>query len=148
MQYEGSCSCRKWKVLVNLPSSINDFNPRVCDCSFCQSNPSAVISDPEMEVVLQGSGLTIAKIGDQLANFYSCIGCGDILAVGRDFDGQLRGAVNSNLLLDRSLLGPSVAIQPRFLSADEKLDRWGKLWGALKVVETSISKTAFSHDCK
>jgi hypothetical protein len=55
------------------------------------------------------------------------------LAVGRDFNNQLRGAVNANLLYDSGQLGQVIAVQPRLLSADEKLDRWETLWGQLNV---------------
>jgi hypothetical protein len=55
----------------------------------------------------------------------------DLLAVGREIDGQLRGAVNSLLLEQNASLGPNVPIRPRLLSASEKLERWSKLWGKL-----------------
>jgi len=54
--------------------------------------------------------------------------------VGRDFNNQLRGAVNASLLRDSGQLGKTIEIQPRLLSADEKLNRWGKLWGQLNVI--------------
>jgi len=82
-----------------------------------------------MKVDLVGDEFTIIKNGDQLASFYYCDSCGDLLAVGRTFNNQLRGAVNASLLRDSGQLGKVIEIQPRLLSADEKLDRWGKLWG-------------------
>jgi hypothetical protein len=39
------------------------------------------------------------------------------------------------LLEQRDSLGESVQIQPRLLSSSEKLSRWGKLWGSLRVVD-------------
>ena len=78
--------------------------------------------------------------GDQLANFYYCDYCGDFLAVGCNLHGQLRGAVNSNLLHSSNQLGKSIQIQPQLLSSDEKLDRWGKLWGVLNGVYKNNNK--------
>ena len=84
-----------------------------------------------MTVVFIGDGVSTKKNGDQLANFYYCKGCSILLAVGCNINGQLRGAVNSNLLQDVNQLGKPVQIQPRLLSANEKLERWNKLWGVL-----------------
>lgn len=133
MIYKGSCNCNRWQVEVEVTKPLDEFNPRSCDCDYCKSSPLAIISDPNMRVDLVGGEFTIKKNGDQLANFYYCDSCGDLLAVGRDFNKQLRGAVNVNLLRDSSQLGQAIAIQPRLLSADEKLDRWGTLWGQLNV---------------
>lgn len=81
-----------------------------------------------------GGEITINQNGDELANFYYCNDCGDLLAVGCNLNGHLRGAVNPNLLRDANQLGKPIQIQPRLLSSDEKLDRWGKLWGVLNGV--------------
>lgn len=131
MNYTGSCSCNRWQVEIAVLRSLEEFNPRVCDCSYCKNNPSAIISDPEMKIKFTGGDASILKNGDQLANFYYCDDCGDFLAVGCDLDSQRRGAVNSNLLHSSNQLGKPIQIQPRLLSAVEKLDRWGKLWGVL-----------------
>lgn len=87
-----------------------------------------------MVIDFVGGEITINQNGDQLANFYYCDSCGDLLAVGCNLNGQLRGAVNPNLLRNANQLGKPVQIQPRLLSSDEKLDRWGKLWGVLNGV--------------
>lgn len=133
MMYKGSCNCNRWQVELEVTRPLGDLNPRSCDCDFCKNSPSAIISDPNMRVALVGGEFTIHKNGDQLANFYYCNFCKDLLAVGRDFNNQLRGAVNANLLRDSAQLGQTIAIQPRLLSVDEKLERWGMLWGQLNV---------------
>jgi len=134
MLYKGSCNCNHWQVEVNVTKSLGDLNPRICDCSYCKNNPSAIISDPNMAINLVGGEITINKNGDQLANFYYCDRCGDLLAVGCNLNGQLRGAVNANLLRNAHQLGKPIKIQPHLLNTSEKLDRWGKLWGVLNGV--------------
>jgi hypothetical protein len=79
--------------------------------------------------------LAVNRNGDQLASFYLCAICGDMLSVGCMIDGQLRGAVNSLLLDQKDLLGAHIQIQPRLLSSNEKLSRWSKLWGSLEGVQ-------------
>ena len=133
MIYKGSCNCNGWQVEVEVTKPLGDFNPRSCDCDYCKNSPSEIISDPNMRVDLMGGEITINKNGDQLANFYYCDSCGDLLAVGRYFNNQLRGAVNANLLRDSGQLGKTIEIQPRLLNADEKLDRWQRLWGQVNI---------------
>ncbi len=133
MIHKGSCNCKRWQVEIEVIQPLGDFNPRTCDCDYCKSAPSAIISDPNMRGDLVGGGFVINKNGDQLASFYYCDSCGDLLAVARDFNNQLRGAVNANLLFDSGQLGKVIEIQPRLLSVDEKLDRWGRLWGQLNI---------------
>src|SRR5690348_16984072 len=103
MNYSGSCHCGKWKIAVSSAKPLDAFNPRVCDCEYCQSHPSALISDPLMEIELIGDDGHVVrnKNGDQLATFFHCSGCGDLLAVGCNIDGRLRGAVNALLLEQR-----------------------------------------------
>jgi hypothetical protein len=134
MIYKGSCNCNQWQVEIEVTKPLDDFNPLSCDCDYCKNSPSAIISDPDMRVDLVGGEFTINKNGDQLANFYYCDSCGDLLAVGRTFKNQLRGAVNANLLRDSCQLGKVIEIQPRLLNAGEKLERWEKLWGQLNGV--------------
>ncbi|MCO1334211.1 hypothetical protein MO867_07620 [Microbulbifer sp. OS29] len=84
-----------------------------------------------MSVVFIGDEISTKQNGDQLANFYHCKACNELLAVGCNINGQFRGAINSNLLQDVNQLGNPIKIQPRLLSAEEKLERWSNLWGAL-----------------
>lgn len=131
MLYKGSCKCKRWRVEVRLAVPFEDLSLRVCDCNYCQTNPSSIISDPSMSAVFFGDGISIKQNGDQLANFYHCKNCTVLLAVRCNINDQFRGAVNSNLLQSANQLGKPVKIQPKLLSADEKLERWNKLWGLL-----------------
>lgn len=132
MHYKGSCSCKQWQVEIEVTRPLEEFVSRVCDCNYCQDNPSEIISDPNMKIEFLGGEVSIIQNGDQLANFYYCSCCNDFLAVGCDINGQQRGALNSNLLHSSRMLGNPILIQPRLLSSNEKLERWGKLWGILK----------------
>jgi hypothetical protein len=137
MNYSGSCKCKQWKIRVSIAEPLSGLNPRVCDCDYCRSHPSAVISDPRMTIELIGASgnLVVNRNGDRLASFYHCTGCGELLAVGCEIDGRQRGAVNGLLLDQKDSLGDSVPIQPRLLSREEKLSRWGKLWGTLLEIQ-------------
>lgn len=134
MNSESTCSCGQWQAKITVTKPLKELNPRICDCDYCQSHPSSVVSDPNMVIDLIGGTTQIRKNGDRLANFYHCDCCGDFLAVGCHINGVLHGAVNSNLFSDTSQLGESVNIQPRLLSANEKIERWAGLWGTLNGV--------------
>jgi hypothetical protein len=136
MIHTGSCQCKRWSIAIETAKPLQSFNPRVCDCGYCAAHPAALVSDPSMITRVSGNSaeLVVNSNGDQLAGFYHCAQCGDMLAVGCMIDGQLRGAANAMLLEEKPLLGPSVAIQPRLLPAQEKLKRWGTLWGRLEGV--------------
>jgi len=131
MHYKGACSCNHWQFEIEVDKPLSKFNPRVCDCDYCQSHPSRIISDPNMRIELVGVELSISQNGDQLANFYYCNQCHDLLAVGCHLNSQLRGAVNSDLLHCSDQLDEPIQIQPKLLSSSEKLERWGSLWGVL-----------------
>ncbi len=131
---QGLCSCGQWQVNVRVDKSIDHLNPRICDCNYCKAHPSAVLSDPSMEIDLTGGKSTFDQNGDRLAKFYRCKNCGDLLAVGCVIDEVLRGAVNSNIFGDTYQFGELIQIQPWLLSGKERLERWGKLWGVLSGV--------------
>lgn len=134
IKYKGSCHCSRWQVEIQVHKPLEALNPRICDCSYCQSNSSKILSEPGMVIELIGGEASSTQNGDKLATFFHCDCCGDFLAVGCDIDGHRRGAVNASLLQDAHQLGKPIQIQPRLLSPSEKLERWGKLWGQLKGV--------------
>ena len=135
MKRSGACPCQSWSVFIWTDQAPEALHPRRCDCDHCQAHPSEVLSGPDMraEIHTDTGDLTIHTNGDGLASFYHCATCEALLAVGRVFDGQLRGAVNALLLEHREALGEALPIQPRLLSAEEKLARWAGLWGTLSV---------------
>lgn len=77
-------------------------------------------------------GFDKVKNGSGQAIFYRCVVCNQLVAVGAELSGHLKGALNSHLLDDQDQLGETIAIRPRFLAAQEKLARWSKIWGTLK----------------
>jgi hypothetical protein len=127
----GTCNCGQWQVSVRVNKSAGDLNPRICDCEYCKAHPSALISDPSMEIDFTGGRATFDQNGDRLAKFYRCESCGDLLAVGCYLSDVLRGAVSSQLFGNTYRFGEPILIQPWKLSGKERLERWGKLWGVI-----------------
>ena len=80
-----------------------------------------------MVIKFVGGEASINQNGDRLANFYYCKDCGDFLSVGCNLNGQQHGAVNTNLFGSSKQFGKPI----HRLNSDEKLERWGKLWGVV-----------------
>jgi hypothetical protein len=119
-----------------MEDDISDLNPRACDCDFCRENPSLLLSCPAMKIEVFSSGNSLNELhnGSGLATFYQCSCCKQILAVGAQLDGRLRGAVNALLFADQYLLKKPDLVQPRLLGSGEKEHRWAAIWGQLNVV--------------
>ena len=120
---QGACSCGQWQVKVRVDNAMIDLNPRVCDCNYCRTHPSAVISDPSMKIEFTGGESMFDQNGDRQAKFFRCNRCGDLLAVACCIDSELRGAVSSGLFDETYVFGEPVQIQPWLLSSKERLER-------------------------
>ena len=122
------------RVTVVTEENTRTIHPRICDCDYCKRNPSSVISHPSMviEVLRNLNDLKIEKNGDGLASFYRCPGCNILIVVACEISGALRGAVNVDLLNCTDSFGKSVNVSPKSLTAQEKLERWGNLWGTIR----------------
>ena len=135
MKYSGRCKCGNSKVSLEGVESLGEISPRICDCDYCNRHPSSMISEPSLDVKVvscKGSFVT-AKNGSDQAIFYHCNNCNQLVAVGAEIAGKLRGALNATLLKNHDQLGPPVSIQPRLLAPSEKLERWLKVWSRLSI---------------
>lgn len=134
MRSAGSCKCGTVRVTVEAEEKTRHMHPRICDCDYCKRNPSSVISHPSMviEVMSHLKDLIIENNGDALANFYRCPGCNTLIVVASVISGKLRGAVNADILDCADSFGESVNVSPKRLNAEEKLERWGNLWGTIR----------------
>lgn len=128
MKINGTCECKSWAVEMDFPGQLKDLTPRICDCDYCKEYPSAIISHPNLTVLFEGGKAGERWNGDRLAKFSYCSTCNSFLAVTSVIGGQVRGAVNSQLFGDINMYGAPQHIQPYLLSAEQKTERWGRLW--------------------
>ena len=135
MRHTGTCKCGHSSVLHDSSDDLSAVNPRICDCDFCQQNPSAMISGPNAACAINSDNgkFTQKTNGSEQATFYHCYNCDQLLAVGAQIEGESKGAINGLLLDHSAQLGEPVFIQPRLLSAKEKAARWSVVWGRLYV---------------
>lgn len=136
MKHIGRCHCENSQVVVETNFDFQRLSPRICDCDSCQSLdlPVAMVSDPSLSISVNQNleELELRKNGSNQASFFHCKGCGQLLAVGADIHGELRGAVNA-FLFKNLHFADAIPIQPRLLSSSEKQARWDAIWGRLNV---------------
>jgi len=133
MDYSSSCQCGVVRVNLTLPNTLEDYEPRECDCEFCRLHNITYISDPDGCLSIEAAGtLKQSKQGSGQATFWQCSSCNQMVAVTHDLVGELKGAVNGQLFSKQYKLGKSVAVSPRLLSPSEKRDRWKTAWLQVK----------------
>lgn len=137
MKYYGACKCSTCRTEFETDLPLSEFQPRVCDCQYCQRTLGQLLSHPSTQITVFAdiaSQLTVNKNGETSARYYHCKNCNDFICVGIKTDQGLRGVLNSNTLTDREALGEPIPVQPRLLSDQEKVDRWKTIWSDLAFV--------------
>jgi hypothetical protein len=127
----GGCFCNNISFVMNLTQPSNQYNPRECDCIFCQKHGSAAISDKDGTLSIKIKDLqqlSRFRQGSKLAEFLICKICGVFVAVCFDDNGKIYGAINSRAVGNKYAFGKNIIVSPEKLSNDEKIHRWKMLW--------------------
>lgn len=136
--HKGSCGCGAVTVELHVEVALEEMTPRRCDCDWCMARDGAYISHPEGRLVLcTPEPMITAQHGHGIATFLACPRCGEHMAGSAHLGGVLRGTLRGPVLAERHRLPPAQVGSPKLLSADEKRDRWGRLWLKLEVVEAT-----------
>ena len=129
MEYLGQCQCSQVTLALNLPSPLDSYQPRACDCDFCIERHIVYLSNPAAHLTISPKRrLKALKQGSEQAIFWSCRQCHDVVAVTFDFEDSTKGAVNAMLLTEKGSLPEAISASPKVLSAEEKRQRWQELW--------------------
>ena len=132
MDYSACCNCKKIGVNLTLARPIENYQPRSCDCSFCQLHAVTYISAVDGALSIHPTGaLKQLKQGSAQAIFWQCVTCNQIISVTHAFgDGidQLRGAVNGQLFSRQYQLPAPVSVCPQRLTPADKRKRWLSSW--------------------
>ncbi len=135
----GACSCGAIHFEVELPQALSAYNPRACDCDFCVQRGVRYLSDPQGSLTIHATGdIEVLTQGSGRARFLQCASCHDLIAATFGPRKSLRGAVNATLLEAAGELPAAQVVSPKQLSADEKEERWKRLWMNVRL-EGSIS---------
>lgn len=128
-QVTGTCRCGGVGVHLSLPSPIEQFQPRQCDCDFCMQRGVNYLSHPEGHLFIDNTQpLHIDQQGSKQAKFLSCTQCHDLIAVIIEDEQEIKGAFNVSLLNKTHHLASAITVSPKKLSATEKKARWRDIW--------------------
>jgi hypothetical protein len=129
MDYLSSCSCASIQVELSLPNPIESYQPRECDCEFCEAHGLAYISDKLGTLTIKSSAsINILKQGSKQASFVQCSHCEQVVAVTYRAKQVIKGAVSVALFAKDYALGQYQSVSPKVLSANDKRERWSTLW--------------------
>jgi len=127
---KGSCHCGR--IAFSFSSTIppEKYNPRACDCSFCQRHGALFISDPNGSLVLEvkeANALGEYRFGHELAKCLFCRHCGVFVAVLFETGDRTFASVNSRCIGGDIKFGDFQIVSPQKLNAQQKKERWAKL---------------------
>jgi len=132
---KGKCHCGEVELELLLPNSLSYYSARKCDCDFCVNRNITYLSDAAGKLkITSNNELVIHQHGSNQAGFLECENCNNVVAVVYDCDGEKKGAVNASLLSGVELMKPTEIVSPKLLSAEEKVNRWRKLWLDVELV--------------
>ena len=143
MNYSTTCECGNIKINAIFSLPIEEYQASACDCDFCVPRQLAYLSDVNGSISFSPtSDMKQLKQGSEQATFWQCNMCEQVVAVTNTTNGATIGAL-SKAVFDRTyVLKPSIAASPKELSADEKVERWSRVWA--KVVRyTDESPSSF-----
>lgn len=134
-------------MTLTLSLAPNQYTPRQCDCDFCTSYCAAYLSDPKGTLEINARSALLRKMqGSEQAIFLVCQGCKTLISAAyQQADDTLIGALNSTLLADKALFNAPQSASPKTLAADEKLERWKKLWMKIDLKEAKKATTLASR---
>lgn len=135
--YQASCECGKTTIRLNLQLPLKELIARACDCDYCQARQLHWLSDKGARATLIAqAGLSKEQQGDNLAHFLFCSQCGQGVAVTRQFNDVLKGAVNASVFgLDK--IKQTEVASPRQLPPEQKINRWQTLWMPITLVDSN-----------
>jgi hypothetical protein len=127
----GGCYCGNIRLTVSLSRDVCAYNPRACDCDFCQKHGAAYVSDPRGALSIrigEAGQVNRFRQGSNTAEMLLCRQCGVLVGALYQEADRVFGTLNAKALDCRASFGPEQSVSPKSLSADQKVQRWHELW--------------------
>ena len=128
---KAACFCGNISADIAFSNPVDTYQPRACDCDFCEKHGASYLSDPNGKLTVRISDsdqIVSLQHGSGLADFMICRSCGVLFCVICTRNEYTVGSLNSLTLYNRRKLKPSLSISPKSLADTEKLERWSQLW--------------------
>jgi hypothetical protein len=127
----GGCYCGNIRLIVSLSKEATAYNPRACDCDFCQKHAAAYVSDSKGALsirIREARQVNRFRQGSNTAEMLLCRTCGVLVGALYQEAGRLFGTLNAKALDCRASFGPEQTVSPKSLPADQKVQRWREIW--------------------
>jgi hypothetical protein len=130
-EVSGGCYCGNIRLSVSLSREVAAYNPRACDCDFCQKHGAAYVSDPRgtLSILIRDAGqVSRFRQGSNTAEMLLCRQCGVLVGALYQETDRLFGTLNAKVLDCRASFGAEQTVSPKSLAADQKVQRWRDIW--------------------
>jgi len=129
MSMSGGCDCNN----ITVAWYTNEYNhtPRACQCDYCLSKSAAYVTESgtKIEVTINNEALhKTIQHGSNSANFHECTNCNQVVFVTAKIDGQIYGAINADVLVNKQKLSAPTKLNFSSQTAEQKRDRWRQNW--------------------
>lgn len=127
----GGCHCGNIRVDLKISHSPDTYNPRTCDCDFCQKHGASYLSDPEGSLHIHVKSTQLLgkyRQGSGTAHCLLCTNCGVLVGVAYQDDDQLFATINSQVVENGVTFGEKKTVSPKTFTASEKIARWKGVW--------------------
>ena len=114
--YNGGCHCKNVSVIIKTAKSLNEYEPRACDCDFCTKHGAAFISDNKGELTFKIQDydyISHYNQGDRIINLIVCKKCGVFTGGFYKQKDKILATLNSIILDGRASLKPAVPASPK-----------------------------------
>lgn len=129
MSMSGGCDCNNITVVWHTREY--SHTPRACQCDYCSAKSAAYVTESGTKVEVTISNDTFHKTiqhGSNSASFHECTNCNQLVFVTAKIDGQLYGALNANLLINKQGFSAISKLTFSSQTAKQKRDRWRQNW--------------------
>ena len=146
MIYAGQCHCGKVKASFETEKEPKELGVRTCQCEFCRRHGAVNISDPEGEVVIEGSpdDLIRYRFGLRTADFLICRDCGAYVAAVIGKAPDIRSTINVvGLRMEAFLDIEETPMQYGSETTEERIARRFQRWTPTRFADAELNNSQF-----
>ena len=146
MIYAGQCHCGKVKASFETEKEPKELGVRTCQCEFCRRHGAVNISDPEGEVVIEGSpdDLIRYRFGLKTADFLICRDCGVYVAAVIGKAPDIRSTINVvGLRMEAFLDIEETPMQYGSETTEERIARRFQRWTPTRFADAELNNSHF-----
>jgi hypothetical protein len=130
-QHAGGCACGAVSYRFFCDLSLEQIEPRACQCQFCRPRGSSYISATHgrLEVRVRDARFLYSHVfGTDTADFVHCGSCNHLVYVSSEVDGRLYGLVVEQSLYENLDVGRGRAVDFSAETLEARLARRAATW--------------------